>query len=59
MLTVALRHWAEYNQGLTKLTNEGRRKGVLIATGCGHFIQKDDPLFVAATLSRMTEALGW
>ncbi|KAI1656716.1 alpha/beta-hydrolase [Daldinia decipiens] len=39
--------WADYNGGLARLTSADRARGPLIATGCGHFIQKDDPALVA------------
>ena len=38
--------WHEYNVGLTKLTDPERAKGPVIAPGCGHFIQRDNPDFV-------------
>ncbi|KAL2195449.1 Alpha/beta hydrolase fold-1 [Corynascus similis CBS 632.67] len=47
--------WGEYNEGLTHLVQE--KKGVKIAKGCGHFIQKDDPAFVAAELSSLLDGL--
>ncbi|KAH9213030.1 Alpha/Beta hydrolase protein [Leptodontidium sp. 2 PMI_412] len=52
-------YWAEYNEGLTKITDEGKCKGVVIARGCGHFIQKDNPEFVAQQISGMITELGW
>jgi len=52
-------YWAKYNQGLTKLTDEDKCDGVVIANGCGHFIQKDDPSFVAKEIESMIEKLGW
>jgi hypothetical protein len=39
--------WASYNAGLAKLAEGGEAK---IASGCGHFIQKDNPDFVATEL---------
>lgn len=39
--------WARYNEGLTHLTDAERARGPVIATGCGHFIQRDDPDLVA------------
>ncbi|OTA69552.1 alpha/beta-hydrolase [Hypoxylon sp. EC38] len=39
--------WGRYNEGLTRLTDADRARGPVIATGCGHFIQKDDPDLVA------------
>ncbi|OAX76938.1 hypothetical protein ACJ72_08768 [Emergomyces africanus] len=42
--------WEKYNEGLCGLTDPDRAKGPLIAPGCGHFIQKDNPAFVAVQL---------
>ncbi len=53
------RYWAEYNQGLTKITDEGKCGSVVIARGCGHFIQKDDPAFVAEEIVNIMERLRW
>jgi hypothetical protein len=53
------RYWAKYNLGLTKLTDEDKCDGVVIAKGCGHFIQKDDPSFVAKEVESMIVKLGW
>ncbi|KAI0176084.1 alpha/beta-hydrolase [Hypoxylon sp. FL1284] len=39
--------WARYNEGLVCITDEDRARGPLIARACGHFIQRDDPAFVA------------
>ncbi|KAI1354109.1 Alpha/Beta hydrolase protein [Xylaria sp. FL0043] len=39
--------WHHYNEGLTKLTSPERSSGPIIAKNCGHFIQRDDPTFVA------------
>ena len=47
--------WHEYNQGLTKITDKGCSKGPLIAKGCGHFIQKDDPQFVILLLAELLD----
>jgi pimeloyl-ACP methyl ester carboxylesterase len=53
-------HWAIYNSGLTRLTDEGKcDRGVVIAKGCGHFIQVDDPVFVAEEIEKMVGRLGW
>ncbi|KAI1381909.1 alpha/beta-hydrolase [Hypoxylon crocopeplum] len=40
--------WGKYNEGLARLTEKERSCGPVIATGCGHFIQRDDPFLVAA-----------
>ena len=45
--------WREYNQGLSRVTDESRSKGPVVATGCGHFIQRDDPAFVVEELSKL------
>jgi pimeloyl-ACP methyl ester carboxylesterase len=58
MLT-AHRFWAEYNEGLTKLTGDENAKEVVIAKGCGHYIQVDDPKFVAKEIIKMIERVGW
>ncbi|AEO57344.1 hypothetical protein MYCTH_2303376 [Thermothelomyces thermophilus ATCC 42464] len=47
--------WAVYNEGLTRLVPAETK--VKIARGCGHFIQKDDPAFVAAELSGILNEL--
>jgi pimeloyl-ACP methyl ester carboxylesterase len=47
--------WAEYNAGLARLAHGGILK---IATGCGHFVQKDDPAFVATELDGILDVLG-
>ncbi|KAI2613835.1 alpha/beta-hydrolase [Hypoxylon fragiforme] len=39
--------WARYNEGLVRLARGGRARGPVIAVGCGHFIQRDDPRLVA------------
>ena len=45
--------WHEYNTGLTRLTNPGRAKGPVIAPGCGHFVQRDNPEFVVQQVSEI------
>ncbi|KAI0152724.1 Alpha/Beta hydrolase protein [Xylariaceae sp. FL1272] len=42
--------WIKYNEGLAQLTDGDRSKGPLIAPKCGHFVQKDNPPFVAEQL---------
>lgn len=49
--------WHEYNQGLTCLTPTGGHKEPVIAEGCGHFIQKDDPEFVAREIGVLLDQL--
>lgn len=36
----------KYNLNLVHITDREKRKGPIIAKGCGHFIQRDDPDFV-------------
>ncbi|PQE32477.1 alpha beta-Hydrolase protein [Rutstroemia sp. NJR-2017a WRK4] len=48
-------YWAQYNEGLTKITDVGRCGSVKIAKGCGHFIQMDDPAFVAGEIKALLE----
>ena len=38
--------WHRYNKGLVNITDRERSKGPIFAKGCGHFIQRDDPVFV-------------
>lgn len=45
--------WHEYNKGLARLTNAERAKGPIIAPGCGHFIQRDNPGFVVQEVLKM------
>ena len=47
------RLWKEYIEGLMGLSDGGRTRGVLIALGCGHFIQRDNPGFVAGEVERL------
>ncbi|KAI0974118.1 Alpha/beta hydrolase fold-1 [Xylaria arbuscula] len=42
--------WEKYNEGLCRLTDPDRAKGPLIAPKSGHFVQKDNPPFVAEQL---------
>ncbi|KAF7876567.1 hypothetical protein EAF04_001656 [Stromatinia cepivora] len=50
-------YWAKYNAGLVSVTDEGRCEGVKIASGCGHFIQMDDPGFVAGEIEIILDKL--
>lgn len=49
-MTYANPAWQAYNTDLTRITDEGRAIGPLIAINCGHFIQKDSPKFVSEEL---------
>lgn len=42
--------WQKYNEGLCRLTDLDRAKGPLLAPTSGHFIQRDNPPFVAEQL---------
>ncbi|KAK9427791.1 Alpha/Beta hydrolase protein [Lipomyces doorenjongii] len=46
-------YWHAYNQGLSKITEPARSKGPLQAPGCGHFVQQDNPAFVAQELDEI------
>ncbi|KAH9866672.1 hypothetical protein J1614_008365 [Plenodomus biglobosus] len=46
-MTYANPAWRRYNEGLVRITDEGRAIGPITAVRCGHFIQKDDPRFVS------------
>jgi pimeloyl-ACP methyl ester carboxylesterase len=43
-------YWHRYNEGLAQITEKERSKGPIQAPGCGHFIQRDNPAFVAEEL---------
>jgi pimeloyl-ACP methyl ester carboxylesterase len=47
--------WRTYNEGLTRLTDPDRAIGVITAVGCGHFIQRDGPAFVADELGSLLD----
>ncbi len=47
--------WHEYNEGLVRITEKERGRGPLIAKGCGHYIQKDDPQSVVSLLANMLD----
>ena len=49
--------WHAYNQGLARITDKERSEGPLIAKGCGHFVQKDDPQYVVSLLSDMLDKI--
>ena len=48
--------WGVYNQGLTRLVEDGNAE-LKIAEGCGHFIQKDNPVLVATELNHLLDSL--
>ncbi|EAQ88872.1 hypothetical protein CHGG_05491 [Chaetomium globosum CBS 148.51] len=47
--------WGAYNDGLTRLAQA--TSDMKIAKGCGHFIQKDDPIFVAGEIDNILNEL--
>lgn len=50
--------WQAYNQGLTQLVRAPDRvKGPVIATKCGHFIQQEDPVYVAEELDELFDKM--
>ncbi|KAK4178011.1 hypothetical protein QBC36DRAFT_386246 [Triangularia setosa] len=50
--------WANYNDGLIRLVQSPESQTpVKIARGCGHFIQKDDPEFVAKEIKHLLDSL--
>jgi len=49
-MTYANPAWQKYNEGLIKITDSGKAIGPVIAVGCGHFVQKDNPGFVSDEL---------
>jgi pimeloyl-ACP methyl ester carboxylesterase len=46
-------YWHAYNEGLARITAPERSKGPLLAPRAGHFIQKDNPDFVAQELDEL------
>ncbi|KAF1925631.1 uncharacterized protein M421DRAFT_102967 [Didymella exigua CBS 183.55] len=50
--------WQAYNTSLTRITDEGRAIGPLIALNSGHFIQSDSPGFVAEELTSLLDRAG-
>ena len=50
-------HWQRYNEGLAKITGPDFRKGPILAPNAGHFVQKDNPEFVAQELNEMLEKI--
>ncbi|KAI9172788.1 hypothetical protein HJFPF1_02302 [Paramyrothecium foliicola] len=50
-------YWSRYNEGLSKLTDSERSRGPLQAPGAGHFIQADNPKFVAQIAHEMLQLL--
>jgi hypothetical protein len=51
-------YWHKYNEGLARITASDRSKGPIQAEKCGHFIQKDDPEFVAHEIAELLQKLA-
>lgn len=56
-MTYANPTWQRYNEGLTNLTSSDRCIGPIVALGCGHFIQRDNPDFVAEEIIAMLDRI--
>lgn len=50
--------WYAYNEGLVNIVTEGRGESPIIASGCGHFMQRDDPAFVGELVWKMFENIA-
>ncbi|KAL7755037.1 hypothetical protein ACKLNR_014794 [Fusarium oxysporum f. sp. zingiberi] len=51
-------YWHHYNEGLAKLTSSERSEGPIQVPNAGHFIQLDNPGFVAGKLHDMLQKLA-
>ncbi|KAI1506159.1 Alpha/Beta hydrolase protein [Biscogniauxia marginata] len=49
--------WHRYNEGLVKTTSADKAVGPVIAKNCGHFVQRDDPGFVAELACDLIQTL--
>jgi hypothetical protein len=49
--------WQRYNEGLVKITSPKSSKGPVIAKGCGHLIQRDNPQLVVEEVLEILEKL--
>jgi pimeloyl-ACP methyl ester carboxylesterase len=47
--------WRAYHESLMKITDSERAIGVINAVGCGHYIQRDGPEFVADELGSLLD----
>ncbi|ORX96434.1 Alpha/Beta hydrolase protein [Clohesyomyces aquaticus] len=54
-MTYANPAWQKYNEGLTRITSEGKAIGPIVAIGCGHFVQRDGPGFVAGEMGALLD----
>ncbi|RAK95435.1 alpha/beta fold hydrolase [Aspergillus ibericus CBS 121593] len=48
-------YWEGYNRGLVRITEVGRGRGPIRAPGAGHFVQRDNPDFVAGEVRGLVE----
>jgi hypothetical protein len=51
--------WHKYNEGLLNLSDPNRTTGVIFAPNSAHFIQKDNPKFVATQLQNLLEKVKY
>ena len=50
--------WHSYHEGLAQITSPELSKGPIIAKGCGHLIQRDNPQLVANEVSEVIKKLS-
>ncbi|KUJ13241.1 uncharacterized protein LY89DRAFT_753800 [Mollisia scopiformis] len=50
--------WHQYHIGLAQITSPEMSKGPIIAAGCGHLIQRDNPKLVASEIVEILGKLG-
>ncbi|PYI07764.1 hypothetical protein BO78DRAFT_366023 [Aspergillus sclerotiicarbonarius CBS 121057] len=48
-------YWERYNRGLVRITENGRGRGPIRAPGTGHFVQRDNPGWVAGEVRGLVE----
>lgn len=51
--------WDAYNKELLEVGDTSDFPEVVMAKGCGHFVQRDDPNFVAEIVGKMLDGLQW
>lgn len=50
--------WHHYHEGLAQITVPESSKGPVMAKGCGHFIQRDNPQLVADEVLEVIKKLS-
>ena len=55
---MSIRAWQRYNERLLQLSDPDRTIGVLFAPNTSHFIQKDNPGFVAEQIETLVHKVG-